>query len=180
MDSAHIYTLGHSTRTIEDFLALVAAFTLERIVDVRTVPQSRRNPQFAQQQLERSLAEAGIDYRHMKALGGLRKPAAHSLNTGWRNASFRAYADHMQTAEFAVAIEALVALASDRRTAVMCAEAVPWRCHRSLIGDALLVRGVAVVDIMSATQSRSHELTSFAHVEGTSITYPPPQSELPL
>lgn len=178
--STSVFTLGHSNRTIEDFLALLGAHAIERIVDVRTVPKSRHNPQFEQSALQRSLADAGIGYRHMKRLGGLRKPAAGSINTAWRNSAFRAYADHMQTSAFAAAIDELLALAREARTAVMCAEAVPWRCHRSLIGDALVVRDITVIDIMSATQARPHELTSFAHVEGTSVTYPAPQSELPL
>lgn len=178
--SISVFTLGHSNRALEDFLALLGAHAIERIVDVRTVPKSRHNPQFVQSALEQSLADAGVDYRHMKRLGGLRKPAADSSNTGWRNSAFRAYADHMQTSAFTAAIDELVALAHDARTAVMCAEAVPWRCHRSLIGDALVVRDITVIDIMSATQARPHELTSFAHVEGTSVTYPAPQSELPL
>lgn len=175
-----LFTIGHSTRTTEAFLALLGAYAIARIVDVRTLPKSRRNPQFARENLERSLSDAGIAYTHMKTLGGLRKPARDSINSGWRNDAFRGYADHMQTSEFAVAVDALIALAHGARTAVMCAEAVPWRCHRSLLGDALLVRGVDVVDIISATQSRPHELTSFAHVEGTDITYPAAQSELPL
>lgn len=180
MTSSRVYTVGHSNRTIEAFLEILAAHSIERIVDVRTVPKSRHNPQFAQEALRQSLADAGVDYRHMKALGGLRKPAADSVNTGWRNDAFRAYADHMQSAEFEAAVTELVALAREARTAVMCAEAVPWRCHRSLIGDALLVRAFEVVDIMSATQARPHELTSFAHVDGAVITYPASQSELPL
>lgn len=175
-----VYTIGHSTHAIEDFVAMLHACSIERIVDVRTVPKSRHNPQFVQSSLQASLAEAGIEYRHMKSLGGLRKPAAGSVNAGWRNASFRGYADYMQTPEFAEAVGTLAALASEKRTAVMCAEAVPWRCHRSLIGDALLVRDIAVTDIMSTTQTKPHELTSFARVDGTAITYPPPQSELPL
>ena len=180
MATTTVYTLGHSTHATEAFLAMLHAYGIERLVDVRTVPQSRRNPQFTQQTLEQSLAGAGIEYRHVKALGGLRKPARDSVNTGWRNAAFRGYADHMQTQEFGKAVDELVALARERRTAVMCAEAVPWRCHRALIGDALLVRDVNVVDIISVTQSGPHELTSFAHVEGRQITYPGAQSELPL
>lgn len=178
--STTVYTIGHSTHPIDEFLAILRAHSIARLVDVRTVPRSRRNPQFEQSSLEASLVGAGIEYRHMKSLGGLRKTRADSVNTAWRNASFRGYADYMQSPEFAAAIEDLVALAGEKRTAVMCAEAVPWRCHRSLIGDALIVRDVDVVDILDRTQSRPHMLTSFAHVEGTRITYPPAQPELPL
>jgi uncharacterized protein (DUF488 family) len=175
-----IYTIGHSTHPIEEFIAILRAYSIERLVDVRTVPRSRHNPQFEQSSLAASLPAAGIEYRHMKALGGLRKARADSINGGWRNASFRGFADYMQTPEFAAAVDALIALAAEKRTVVMCAEAVPWRCHRSLIGDALLVRGVEVVDILSAKQSRPQALTSFAETEGTRIAYPPPQPGLPL
>jgi uncharacterized protein (DUF488 family) len=178
--STALYTIGHSTHPIDEFVAILHAFSIERLVDVRTVPRSRRNPQFEQSSLEASLAGAGIEYRHMKSLGGLRRTRADSVNTAWRNVSFRGYADYMQTPEFAAAIDDLIALAGEKRTAVMCAEAVPWRCHRSLIGDALIVRGVAVVDILGKTQSKPHALTSFARVDGVRITYPPAQPELPL
>lgn len=180
MNATTVYTIGHSTHAIAHFLEMLAEYAIERVVDVRTVPKSRHNPQYVRESLERSLGEAGIDYRHMKSLGGLRKPAADSINTGWRVSTFRGYADYMQTDEFSRALDELVALAREKTTAVMCAEAVPWRCHRSLIGDALLVRGVAVIDIMSATQSKPHAMTSFARVEGTTITYPPSQPDLPL
>lgn len=174
------YTIGHSTHPIDEFAAVLHAYSIERLVDVRTVPRSRHNPQFEQSSLTKSLPAAGIEYRHMKSLGGLRKTRPDSVNRGWRNASFRGYADYMQTPEFAAAIGELTALCAGTRTAVMCAEAVPWRCHRSLIGDALLVRGVAVVDILGAAQSRPHVLTPFAKVEGMRITYPPAQQELSL
>ncbi len=159
---------------------MLRAHAIERLVDVRTVPRSRRNPQFEQASLARALPAAGIDYRHMKALGGLRKARADSVNAGWRNASFRGYADYMQTPEFSAAIETLLAVAADKSTVVMCAEAVPWRCHRSLIGDALLVRGIEVCDIFSATQVKPHALTPFAAVEGLRVTYPGAQPDLPL
>lgn len=123
--------------------------------------------------MQQWLPAAGIEYRHMESLGGLRKTRKDSINTGWRNASFRGYADHMQTPEFATAVDELIALAAERPTAIMCAEAVPWRCHRSLVGDALLVRGVEVVDLFGPGQAREHKLTSFAHVDGLTITYPP-------
>jgi len=168
-----VYTIGHSTRPIDAFVALLRGQGVDTLVDIRTVPRSRHNPQFEQKRLERSLADAGIEYRYAASLGGLRRPAKHSVNTGWRNASFRAYADYMQTEEFNDAVDALVALAAERKPAIMCAEAVPWRCHRSLVGDALLVRGVEVIDIISETSVKPHTLTRFARVDGTRITYPP-------
>ena len=173
-DATAVYTIGHSTRPLEDFLALLKEHSIERVADVRTVPGSRRHPQYGGQALAASLQAEGIDYRHLKALGGLRRPKPESPNGGWRNASFRGYADHMQTAEFESALEELIALADERRTAVMCAEAVPWRCHRSLIGDALLVRGIPVLDVIGAGAAKPHRLTPFAAVEGTRVTYPPP------
>jgi uncharacterized protein (DUF488 family) len=153
-------------------------------VDVRTIPRSRRVPQFNQGALAAKLQADGIRYIHLKELGGLRHPKKDSLNLGWRNASFRGYADYMGTAEFRAAIERLLELARKNRTAIMCAEAVPWRCHRSLIGDALLARGVHVEDILGTTQKRPHEMTPFARVRGTDVTYPSSaeqqQAELPL
>jgi uncharacterized protein (DUF488 family) len=173
-----VYTVGHSTRPIEAFLEILRAFSMELLADVRTVPQSRRNPQFAQANLRASLEGAGIEYRHMKSLGGLRRPSKASINTAWRNDSFRGYADYMQTAEFAHGLERLLTLGRERRTAIMCAEAVPWRCHRSLVADALAVRGVPVVEILGETARREHTLTPFARVHGTTITYPPAQASL--
>jgi uncharacterized protein (DUF488 family) len=173
-----VFTVGHSTLPIEKFLTLLAAYCIEQVGDVRTVPRSRRNPQFNADALGASLATAGISYVPMRELGGLRKPRPDSPNAGWRNASFRGYADHMQTEEFGRGLERLVELASERRTAVMCAEAVPWRCHRSLVADALFVRGIAVVEILSETSYREHSLTPFARVAGTAVTYPPAQDRL--
>jgi uncharacterized protein (DUF488 family) len=180
MEPTTLYTIGHSTHAITEFLAMLQAYRIEVLVDVRTVPKSRHNPQFMRESLRQNLRGAGIEYRHMKSLGGLRRPATDSVNTGWRNASFRGYADYMQTSEFARSLEELIAVARSARAAIMCAEAVPWRCHRSLIGDALLVRGIRVVDIMSAKQSNPHELTPFSRVNGTEITYPAAQAVLPL
>ena len=180
MEPTTLYTVGHSTHAIDEFLVMLQAYSIEVLVDVRTVPKSRHNPQFMQERLRESLGRAGLEYRHMKSLGGLRRAAAESPNAGWRNASFRGYADYMRTPEFARGLEELIAIAPSVRTAIMCAEAVPWRCHRSLIGDALLVRGIRVVDIMSETQSKPHELTTFARVNGTEITYPAAQAALPL
>lgn len=167
-----VFTVGHSTRTAEEFTALLLAHRIQQLIDVRTIPRSRHNPQFAGDALSGSLTAAGILYHHMKPLGGLRRARRDSINTGWRNESFRGYADYMQTPEFEQALEELIALASERRTAIMCAEAAPWRCHRSLVADALLVRGLSVAEIASTTATRSHALTSFAQVNGTRITYP--------
>jgi uncharacterized protein (DUF488 family) len=168
-----ILTIGHSTRTIDDFIAMLRGHGVERLIDVRTVPKSRYNPQFHTDALRDSLTEAGIAYGHIRALGGLRKPKPDSPNTGWRNDSFRGYADHMQTPEFNSAIEELVRMSEREQVVVMCAEAVPWRCHRSLIADALTVRGIAVEHIMSATKRDPHSMTRFAVADGHRITYPP-------
>lgn len=169
---ALVCTIGHSNRTIEDFIGLLSAHEVTKVIDVRTLPRSRHNPQFNLDVLPGSLAAAGIDYSHMPGLGGLRHAHADSPNTGWHNASFRGYADYMQSAEFARNVDELVALARLQRCALMCAEAVPWRCHRSLIGDALLVRGVPVEDIIGPHGRKPHVLTSFAQVEGLDVTYP--------
>jgi uncharacterized protein (DUF488 family) len=174
-----VFTVGHSTLPIGDFIALLQHYGIETLADIRTIPRSRRNPQFESTALAGSLRAAGISYVHMKALGGLRHPRADSPNKGWRNDSFRGYADYMQTPEFARALEELVALSSEKRTAIMCAEAVPWRCHRSLVSDALLVRGIPVIEILSPASSRPHKLTAFAQVdEDMRLTYPPEQAEL--
>ncbi len=172
MSAARILTVGHSTRPIEDFVELLRAHRVECVVDVRTVPKSRRNPQYGQDLLPRSLERAGIGYTHLPGLGGLRRARPDSPNAGWRNASFRGYADYMQTPQFARALDEAIALAGKEQIALMCAEAVPWRCHRSLIADALLVRGIAAEDIASATRRTPHQLTPFARVDGHQITYP--------
>lgn len=175
-----ILTVGHSTRSSDEFVALLRAHDVDALADVRRYPGSRRHPQFGRDALAEAARAAGIAYDHVEELGGRRDASPDSPNTAWRNEQFRGYADHMGSRAFARGLAQLLDLAKGKRVAVMCAEAVPWRCHRSLIGDALLVRGIAVVDIMSATQSKPHELTSFAHVEGTQITYPSAQPELPL
>jgi uncharacterized protein (DUF488 family) len=168
-----VYTIGHSTRTQEEVIALLRHYKVATLVDVRTIPRSRHNPQFNQEALAKALPEADIAYAHLPDLGGLRRGAgAASLNDGWRNASFRAYADYMQTAEFAHGLEALRTLADAGSVALMCAEAVPWRCHRSLIADALTIRGVEVREIRSLTRTEAHTLTPFARVDGLRITYP--------
>ena len=169
-----IYTVGHSTRSLDDFVEMLRHYGIARLVDVRTIPRSRHNPQFNGDALGRSLRNRGIGYRHMKRLGGLRHARSDSQNTGWHNVSFRGFADYMQTLDFAVAIGKLVELAKEKPTVIMCAEAVPWRCHRSLIGDALIVRGIEVRDIFSTKNVKPHVLTHMAEVRDTRITYPPP------
>ncbi len=168
-----VHTIGHSTRAPEEFVALLEAHAIELLADVRTVPGSRFNPQFNADTLASVLSAAGIRYWHVAGLGGLRKTTPSSPNMGWRNASFRGFADHMLTEAFRIALEQLVESASRERTAIMCAEAVPWRCHRSLIADALVVGGHRVEHIIGASGSRPHALTSFLHVDGGRITYPP-------
>ncbi|MCX7522599.1 DUF488 domain-containing protein [Microbacterium sp. STN6] len=176
MGEPRVYTIGHSTRPIEEFVTMLRANDVRLVADVRTVPKSRHNPQFAEDALRVSLPEAGIGYRRLPGLGGLRHTtkasALASPNGAWRNASFRGYADYMQTPAFANALDELIGVAVKQPTAIMCAEAVPWRCHRSLVGDALLARGIAVFDIMSETSTKPHGMTRFAHVEGTRVTYP--------
>lgn len=167
-----IYTVGHSTRELPAFLELLVGHGIKQLVDVRTIPRSRKNPQYNAETLPQALREAHIRYTHLAALGGLRRAARDSINTGWRNASFRGFADYMCGAEFETGLERLIKLASARPTAIMCAEAVPWRCHRSLIADALVVRGIRAGHILSASQVREHKLTSFAEVKRGRISYP--------
>lgn len=167
-----VLTIGHSTRTLDEFIGLLQAHGATRVVDVRTVPRSRHNPQFNKDSLPDSLKKAGLGYIHMPGLGGLRHAKCDSLNAGWRNASFRGYADYMQTPEFEQNLKELIGLAYHDRIALMCAEAVPWRCHRSLIADALLVHGIRAEDIMNPTRRQVHTLTPFAKVRGATITYP--------
>ncbi len=170
-----VLTIGHSTRAIEDFIRLLKAHGVQRLIDVRTIPRSRHNPQFNRDQLSPALHRARIHYRHMPGLGGLRQPRRDSTNIGWRNASFRGYADYMQTSTFSESLDRCIELAKRERAVLMCAEAVPWRCHRSLISDALLVRGWTVLDITSPTKATPHKLTPFARVDRTTITYPSPE-----
>ena len=173
-----IFTVGHSTLPFERFVELLKIYGIEQLIDIRTIPGSRHNPQFGSEALAGSLKAAHIEYAHMGTLGGLRRARKDSPNDGWRNKSFRGYADYMQTAEFSHAVETLVRMGRQKRTAIMCAEAVPWRCHRSLVADALDVRGVPVIEILSEASYRSHKLTSFAQVDGTSIIYPSEQLTL--
>lgn len=169
-------TIGHSTLPIETFLAILRDNGVRVLADIRTVPKSRHNPQFAQENLAPALKAAGVEYIWHRDLGGLRHARKDSINTGWRNASFRGYADYMQTPEFAAALSELLKTAPQAHTALMCAEAVPWRCHRSMVADALTVRGLAVEDITYTAKGNSrrepHKLTPFARVEGERLWYP--------
>ena len=171
-----VFTIGHSTRPWEEFRDLLRAHGIQRVIDVRTLPRSRHNPQFNRETLSAKLRGAKIGYVHLRNLGGLRHARRDSLNTGWRNSSFRGYADYMQTPEFDHALQRLIKLGRQKKSAIMCAEAVPWRCHRSLIADALTIRGIPVAHIVSTAKPRMHSLTPFAKIRGHSITYPPPQT----
>ncbi len=173
-----LFTVGHSTLPIERFISLLKAYGIERLADIRTIPRSRHNPQFDGTTLAGSLTDEHIEYVHIQALGGLRRARKDSPNQGWRNDGFRGYADYMQTEAFHDALEGLIQMSRQKRVVILCAEAVPWRCHRSLVADALCVRGVPVVEILSESGYRNHKLTVFAQVEGVSITYPPEQGTL--
>lgn len=177
--SCRVLTVGHSTRSLEDFLPLLTGHSVTMLVDVRTVPRSRHNPQFNADTLPQALSAAGIEYMQAAGLGGFRHTVPDSPNLGWRNLSFRGYADYMQTQEFAQEIAGLIELAMNERLALMCAEAVPWRCHRSLIADALLVRGVETCEIVSPSRLTPHRVTSFARVDGEHIDYPADDSAIP-
>ena len=174
-----ILTVGHSNRSLDAFLAILKAHGVECLADVRTIPRSRHNPQFNAETLEKSLSMAGIVYTRLPRLGGLRKPRKDSRNLAWRNDSFRGYADYMETTEFEKGIGELLALARDRRTAILCAEALYYRCHRSLISDALVCRGVETVHLMDARKSAGHRLTPFVKIEDGRPTYPAEQAPLP-
>ncbi len=170
-----IYTIGHSTRSIDEFLTLLLAHHVEQLADIRTIPRSRRHPQFGQEALAAQLAAHALTYRHLPGLGGLRHPRRDSPNTGWRNDSFRGYADYMQTPAFEAALDGLIEMARTTATAIMCAEAVWWRCHRSLVADALVVRGVDVLHVTSTAAPSPHQLNPMAQVAGGRITYRPAQ-----
>ena len=171
-----VLTIGHSTRPIEAFVGLLRAHGVTQLIDVRTVPHSRHNPQYDTRALAVALADAGIGYEHAPGLGGFRRTSADSPNAGWRNLSFRGYADYMQSTDFDAELTNLRELAAHDRVALMCAEAVPWRCHRSLIADALVVRGIGVCEIAGEHRLAPHRLTPFACVHGQSITYPEEQA----
>ncbi len=171
--SSLVFTIGHSTQPLDDFIDVLNTHGVEMIVDVRTIPRSRHNPQFNLDALPESLKSARIGYRQMPGLGGLRHPRRDSFNMGWQNPSFRGFADYMQTEEFEKNLEKLITLVRSKRSCLMCAEAVPWRCHRSLIADILTVRGIAAKHIIGKSQPQLHKLTPFARVDGKRITYPP-------
>ena len=171
-------TIGHGTRPLEEFVALLREQEVTVLADIRTVPKSRHNPQFGTDALAQSLPEAGICYLHLPELGGLRKPRPDSPNAAWRNESFRGYADYMQTPAFAAALGELIALLRYARAAIMCAETVYWRCHRSLVADALLAHGIASVHILGEGKVTPHRLTRFARVEGEHVLYPPAPEEV--
>jgi len=173
-----IFTLGHSTLALESFIALLARYGIQCLADIRTMPRSRHNPQFNGDTLGPALGQRGIEYVSLRALGGLRHARKDSPNTAWRNAGFRGYADYMQTGEFQAGLDELISLSRIQRTAIMCAEAVPWRCHRSLVADALTIRDIPVIEILSVENWRPHKLTPFARVDGETITYPPDQASL--
>jgi uncharacterized protein (DUF488 family) len=167
-----IYTIGHSNRTTKEFLDLLRKNGVERLVDIRLIPKSRANPQFGQGRLQRSLERAGIDYAHEPRMGGRRRAAKESINAGWRNASFRGYADHMATREFKDALKELLARARKQTTAIMCAEAVPWRCHRTLVADALTHKRARVLHIVGGATPRPHKYTPFLRIKRGALTYP--------
>ena len=174
-----IFTIGHSTRTLDEFVELLEAYGVNMVVDVRSVPRSRHNPQFNKETLPESLKLANVKYVHMPNIGGLRRPKLDSVNTAWKNKSFRGYADYMQTKEFMEQLLNLIVLTKENMVAIMCAEAVPWRCHRSLISDALFVRQVNVEHILTKDNVIKHRLSEWAKVEGTKITYPLYTKETP-
>lgn len=171
-----VFTVGHSTHSIDKFIDLLRAHGIQSVADVRTIPKSRHNPQFNEYNLKTSLKKAHIHYKHLKKLGGLRHTTKDSLNLGWHNTSFRGYADYMAMPEFEVGLDTLQKIACTKDTAIMCAEAVPWRCHRSLIADALTKKGWLVRDIMSRTSATKHRLTSFLKIKNGILTYPAPKT----
>lgn len=171
-----IYTIGHSTRGLDELVALLREHDVQRLADIRRFPGSRRHPHFSRESLERELPPLGIEYVHLEELGGRRKPLKQSRNMGWESDQFRGYADHMASAEFRAAIDRL--LASDLPTAVMCAEAVPWRCHRNILSDDLVRRGIEVVHITGPGASHPHKMSKMARVEGDCVVYPPEQAAM--
>ncbi len=172
MTKALIYTIGHSTRTLNEFLDLLQTYKIEQLIDVRTIAKSRHNPQFNEAALSINLQEQKISYSRNERLGGLRYAKKDSINIGWRNASFRGYADYMQTEDFFVATKLLISAARNKMTVIMCAEALPWRCHRSMIADVLVRQKFEVRHIMSKTSAPKHKLTSFAKVKKGKLYYP--------
>lgn len=171
-NEAAIFTIGYSTRTFDEFMELLTAFNVKLLVDVRSVPRSRHNTQFNKENLQITLKNLDVKYIHMPEIGGFRRSRADSVNTSWKNKSFRGYADFMQTKEFTEQLLRIIALPRENNLAVMCAEALPWRCHRSLIADALVVRNFIVKHIISKDTCINHTLSEWAQVHGTKITYP--------
>jgi uncharacterized protein (DUF488 family) len=167
-----IFTIGHSTRTLDELVELLRAHGVRRVIDIRTIPRSRHNPQYNRETLGPALRSRKIGYVHLKGLGGLRRAKPNSRNLGWHNASFRGFADYMQAPEFEAALRRAIELSKGKSSALMCAEAVPWRCHRSLVADSLVARKLRVEHIMSVTRANRHKLTSFARVRGKKVTYP--------
>ena len=174
-----VCTIGHSTHPLEEFVRMLKANEVTHLLDVRTMPRSRQNPQFNKETLPGALKAVGIKYTHVPGLGGLRRMHKGSINGGWRNMSFRGYADYMQTPEFEENVADVMALAAKDRCALMCAEAVPWRCHRSLIADALILRGVRVEDIINMQGRKRRSITPWAQTDGLKIHYPPPETPPP-
>ena len=172
-----VFTIGHGTRPLDEFWAILKSYAIDLAVDVRTIPRSRHNPQFNRETLPESLKPQGIGYIHQSGLGGLRKSYPDSPNKGWHNASFRGFADYMQSREFESNLKDFIETASKKTPVLMCAETLPWRCHRSLIADALLVRGIPVTHILKLESSQPHRLTSFARIQGMTVTYPKPEME---
>jgi uncharacterized protein (DUF488 family) len=172
-----IFTIGHGTRPLDEFMELLLSFEVRLVVDVRTVPRSGHNPQFNRDSLPDQLRKKNIEYHHQSGLGGLRKPLPDSLNSGWRNDAFRGFADYMQTEAFQSSLNELIKQADHTTLGLMCAETLPWRCHRSLIADALLIRHMAVFHIFKMGTVEEHRLTSFAKVKGTALTYPASESK---
>lgn len=167
-----VFSVGHSTRSLDEFFNILKTYSITLVVDVRTVPRSRHNPQFNKETFPESLKAIGVKYIHMPELGGLRRPSSQSINLALENKSFRGYADYMQSKEFSENLLKLVSLIRENCLAVMCAEAVPWRCHRNLLSDALTARNIKVKHILTETSFTNHELTPFAQIEGTKVTYP--------
>ena len=176
-EAHRLFTIGHGTHPLDGFVAILQSFGINLVVDVRTIPRSRHNPQFNKDTLPDNLSPQEIEYRHWPGLGGLRKTRPDSINSGWRNASFRGFADYMQKDDFESNLKDLIETASGHVLVLMCAETLPWRCHRSLIADALLVRGIPVTHILKIGSSQEHRITSFARVHGTTVTYPEPEAE---
>jgi uncharacterized protein (DUF488 family) len=167
-----IYTIGHSTHPIDEFIEILQNYKINLLVDVRSVPHSRYNPQFDIESMSKSLPESGIKYIHLASLGGFRTPLKDSKNSAWKNKRFRGYADYMQTTDYLLGLKELIKLGTKYNVVICCSEAVPWRCHRSLIADSLIIRGITVIDIYNVNVSKEHNLTSFAKVKGDIITYP--------